>query len=86
MQSYNYSNLSNGKVFPQNYYDKLKQETNYSCQGSCCTCKYTHRRTEYDKIQEQLYQDNQSSLKINTSIFPLMKTNYYSGNNKHVGV
>ena len=86
MQSYNYSNLSNGKTFPKPYYDKLKQETNYNCQGSSCTCKYTERRTGYDKIQEQMYQDNQSSIKINSNIFPLMKTNYYTGNSKHIGV
>ncbi len=86
MQSYSYSNLNNSKVFPQNYYDKLKQETNYNCQGSCCTCKYTHRRTEYDKIQEQMYQDNKSSLKLNPVIFPLMKTQYYTKNKKYLGV
>jgi hypothetical protein len=88
MQSYNYSNLNKGKVFPQNFYYKINQEKNYSCQGSCCSCKYLDNRSNYDKIQDQMYQMTNSSIKLDPKIFPIMKPNYYNynKNNKYTGV
>jgi hypothetical protein len=37
-------------------FSTLKNETNYKCSGSQCTCKYLDNRSEYDKNQYLQYQ------------------------------
>lgn len=37
----------NVRKFPKVIYDKLNQETNYDCEGSC-TCKYIKNRSDFD--------------------------------------
>lgn len=48
---------TNAKVFPKTKYDSLKEETDYSCQGSC-TCKFLKNRTEYDKAWFNSFEKN----------------------------
>ena len=36
-------------------FSSLKNETNYACSGSQCTCKYLNNRTCYDVYQHMLY-------------------------------
>jgi hypothetical protein len=38
-------------------YDNLKDETNYTCNGSC-TCKFLKDRSNYDQMQYQVYEDH----------------------------
>jgi hypothetical protein len=35
----------------------LKEENNYNCQGSCCTCKYLNNRSPFDN--QQIINSNQ---------------------------
>ena len=83
MQGYDYNNLNRGKFFPNAFYDKLSQEANYNCQGSSCTCKYTQRRSNYDRIQSQLYEDKNYTIDLNN--FKILKPNYYNSK-KYTGV
>lgn len=32
-------------------FSNLKDENNYNCQGSCCTCKYLNNRSQFDVQQ-----------------------------------
>ena len=43
------------RKFPKIIYDKLNQETNYDCQGSC-TCKYIKDRTDFDISLHNLFE------------------------------
>ena len=79
-----YNDTKQGKNFPKTIYDKINQETNYNCQGSGCTCKYIHRRTNYDMIQQQLYSDSNSSL--NLGKIKIYKPMEYKKGNKYLGV
>jgi hypothetical protein len=47
----------NAKRFPKTIYDKLKEQTNYGCEGKC-TCKYLDNRTSYDRMQMLAFQNN----------------------------
>jgi hypothetical protein len=40
----------------KNDFANISNESSYSCQGSECSCKYLHSRTEYDKQQYLLFQ------------------------------
>ena len=45
----NKESISNKKF---NYdFSKLEGESNYTCEGSGCTCKYLHDRSDYDRQQ-----------------------------------
>jgi len=45
---------NNAKTFPKPKFAQLKDESNYSCQGSC-TCNYLKDRTGFDNEQKSLY-------------------------------
>lgn len=52
--------MNNGNSRKVSYdYDKLKDETNYHCNGNqCCTCKFLNDRTEYDRLQYSFFVDS----------------------------
>jgi len=49
----------------------LKNENNYNCQGSCCSCKYLNNRSPFDIQQitnsNQVLQNTNYSTIMNTS-------------------
>jgi hypothetical protein len=59
--------MNSAKKFPKTIYDKLNQETDYDCQGSC-TCKYLKDRTNFDM---NVYQRVEDGTKIK---LPILKT------------
>jgi hypothetical protein len=61
------------KRFPKTIYDKLKEETNYTCDKEC-TCKYLNNRTEYDRLQSLAFINNQ---KFDPKIFKNIKQNKF---------
>ena len=45
--------MNNKYMSTKNNYNfsELKPENNYTCQGSCCTCKYLNNRSPFDVNQ-----------------------------------
>jgi hypothetical protein len=65
----------NVRKFPKVIYDKLNQETEYDCQGSC-SCKYIKNRTDFDIT---LYHNFEDRTKTN---LPVLKTDHMSNKSK----
>ncbi len=42
--------------FPKPLYDKLKNETQYKCDGSSCSCRFLKNRSNYDQMQYEVYE------------------------------
>jgi hypothetical protein len=64
------SNIDKAKIFPKPSYYSLKNQNDYECQGSKCSCgKEKEYRTSYDKMQavsqEYLIKNIGSGLVIN---------------------
>lgn len=45
---------NNRNRFPKTMFTKLKDETHYDCQGSCCTCKFLKDRSNFDVMQYEI--------------------------------
>ena len=56
----------NVRKFPKVIYDKLNQETDYDCKGSC-TCKYIKNRSDFDI---SLFHNFEDGSRFN---FPILK-------------
>ena len=53
----------------------LKNENNYKCDGSQCTCKYLHSRSDYDKQQFLNFQ-KQNDINYGENMFKSSKKRY----------
>jgi hypothetical protein len=64
---------NNENVFPKTLYSNLNNETNYKCQGSCCSCNYVN---------------NYSTQNISNSMnsFAEFKPTLYKRGNKYIGI
>jgi hypothetical protein len=54
----------------------LKNEDDYACSGSGCTCKYLNNRTQYDRNQFVLYNQNNHT-DYEKAMFTTYKKNPY---------
>ena len=79
--------MRNLKMFPKTKYSSVINEDNYKCQGSPCTCKYEHNRTNYDNTQNKAYFfQNSESIGLDMKTIPIYHSSQYKKGYKYIGV
>lgn len=58
--------------YPKYDFTTLSNETKYDCNGTGCTCKFLHDRSQYDN-QQYLQFKNENSIDYGTNMFQSFK-------------